>query len=375
MRQTSRARDAKALSLFTGMPLELANEAVRSREGELLIPEANADQRLLEQWVVRRICWPSNSPIHPWGIKYVYPRPNGLTIAFEGDNMASELASALVPRYDPTTGDIYGVPGCRITEAGRHGLVLHLLDTDATIHITGIHRRVWRSGLAETDQEMCRTGLRLCSHEQPHEWTAAELAYTGHPGHRATHRSADGSTAWLASGLLRRIGLLRTMGIPLYTTAWTNPADVGEQWILETQYQPLAARASSHHETLLHLLNDEVWGLRIDWTDSHCSCETEYSNQCTFNGRPQLEQAGELQLRFPRRVAERSAQLLANPQAYDAHRRIAVRVPARFSPRARVSSPRWRTPEPTPRGLSRGKAFRTIANAPNQATTADRALL
>lgn len=318
------------------MPRELANEVVCSSDGGLLIPEANSDQRLLEQWVVRRICWPSNSPIYPWGIKYVYARPDGLTIAAEGDNMASEWAVNLVPRYDPITGDVSGVPGCRITESGRHGLVLRLLDTDATVHITGIHRKAWRNALAETNQEMCRTGLRLCSQERPHKWTSAELAFTGHPDHR-THRGADGNTAWLVSGLLRRIGLLRIMGIPLYTTAWTNPADVGEQWILETQYQPLTARASSHHETLLYLLNHEAWGLKLGWTDSHCSCETEYTSQCTFSGRPLLDQAGELQLRFPRRTSERAVRLLANPQLYDAHRRISVSVPARFSPRARVS--------------------------------------
>jgi hypothetical protein len=353
------------------MPLQLAYKVAHSDGGELLASEASPHQQLLERWVVRQICWPSNSPVYPWGIKYVCPQPDGLTIAAEGDNMAAEFASTLVPRYDPTTGDIYGVPGVRITEADRNGIILRLLDTEATIIITGIHRKAWHNSLAQVDQEMHDAGLRLCSQEGADEWTSAELSFMTHPARRAARRSAATNTAWLASGLIRRIGLLRTMGVPLYTTAWTNPAEDGEQWILETQYQPLAPRISSHHETLLHLLNHETWGLKLRWIDMHCSCMTNYSSQCSFTGRSLQERAGELQLRFPRRSSNRATRLFGrDPKkgAYDARRRIAVRVPSRSSAPARLSQLHRQDPEPAIRRPIKGRA---ISDVENQVTAID----
>lgn len=96
---TALRRDAELLSLYTGLPYQSAlgiAGAVPRRQD--LIPTPGPQQERLERWLLRRLAGPSCDPVYPWGIRWVYPTADGLTVQLEGDSMARELARVLPPR-------------------------------------------------------------------------------------------------------------------------------------------------------------------------------------------------------------------------------------------------------------------------------------
>ncbi|MEU9438177.1 hypothetical protein [Streptomyces sp. NPDC048252] len=139
-----------------------------------------------------------------------------------------------------------------------------------------------------------------CQQRSPWRWTDEEQANARHLGALSVMRSrrAD-DTAWLASGVLRRVGLWRTLGAPLSTTAWTNPMKPGEQWIIEHIHH--AVPEADRHDTFLRLLTAPGWGLPVQVTDTWCSCERDDAG-CQITVTSPAGLAGELQLRFSRRT-------------------------------------------------------------------------
>ncbi|MDD9383117.1 hypothetical protein M8Z33_42025 [Streptomyces sp. ZAF1911] len=330
---TALRRDAELLSLYTGLPyqsaLGIAGDAPR-RQG--LIPAPGPQQELLERWLLRRLAWPSCDPVYPWGIKWVHPTADGLTVRFEGDSMARELARVLPPRADPA-GELHGIPGARFSPPSAKGITMIWLGTSARILLTGITPAAWKSALAAEEREARECELVSCYRTSPTSWTEHERG----DGALLTPRAArTASTAWLASGLLRRVGLWRTPGVPLSTTSWVNPARSGEQWIIDHIHEPTATTV--RHGTFVRLLSAPGWGLPLKEVDCWCRCPAE---MCVVTMVSPSGAPGELELRFPRRIsphffAEYDADL------YSAKLRVPVKVPRRLLPGAAGPEHTWK---------------------------------
>lgn len=171
---TAPRRDAELLSLYTGLPyqraLGIAGDAPRRQN---LIPAPDPQQERLERWLLRRLAWPSCDPVYPWGIRWVNPTADGLTVRFEGDSMARELARVLPPRADPA-GELHGIPGARFSPTSPKGITMLWLGTTASILLTGISPAAWKSALADEEREARECGLVSCYRVSPTAWTEHE---------------------------------------------------------------------------------------------------------------------------------------------------------------------------------------------------------
>ncbi|MFD5522015.1 hypothetical protein [Streptomyces sp. NPDC127066] len=135
-----------------------------------------------------------------------------------------------------------------------------------------------------------------------------------------SRRASD--TAWLASGVLRRVGLWRTLGVPLSTTSWTNPMKPGEQWIIDHIHH--ARPQADRHDAFIQLLTAPGWGLPVEASDTWCSCTLgDAGCQVTFTSPAGLP--GELQMRFSRRTDPCTWQDVS-PEEHQAREDSTVRV-------------------------------------------------
>ncbi|MBT2539775.1 hypothetical protein J7E99_03405 [Streptomyces sp. ISL-44] len=167
MATTALQRDAELLSLYTGLPYQSAHHiAGATRRRTPLIPLPSRQQQLLERWLLRRIAWPACDPVRPWGIKWVHPQYDSLTIRFEGDNMAEQLASSLPPRVNEH-GEVSGIPGARFSPPSKKGITMILLGTAARIVLTGISPEAWKTALKTED----RYAQQSCYRRSPNAWT------------------------------------------------------------------------------------------------------------------------------------------------------------------------------------------------------------
>ncbi|MFV8133212.1 hypothetical protein [Streptomyces syringium] len=300
MAKTALTRDAELLALYTGLPYQKAlGIAGDVRRREPLIPHPSPQQELLERGLLREIAWPSNNPVRPWGIVYVHPQRDQLTVRFEGDTMAGELARALPPRADEY-GEVHGIPGARFSPPTDQGITMTLLGTQAKVQITGIRPDAWKAALKAEEKETHRCDWVSCYRKSPNYWTDEERADVQGRGALLMARSErTASSAWLASGLLRRVGLWRTVGVPLSTTSWVNPAGRGEQWIIDHIHEP--QDAPGDHDRFARLLTAPHWGMPLKLEDRWCTCHQSHAEQCVLTMTSTDGGAGELQLRFPRR--------------------------------------------------------------------------
>lgn len=303
MKSTVIERRAHILKLYTGMPWQSALRRVRESAPKTpLIPAAPSQQAFLEAQLLRALAWPLITTLHPWGIRYVDPREDGLRINFEnhpvnrqhvGQSMARELVRSLVP-YLRSSTEITGIPGLRATVEARH-VVLRTLGSPASVVLGGVTAKDWQAAIEAESHDAAVAGYFPCHRDRPMSWHSAERAHA-YEGRQAS--------TWLASGLLRRIGILRTAGVPLSTTAWTNPAPGGgEEWIVDHIHAPQHGMPGYHHATT-NLFTDPEWGLPLTVTRDHCTCEMNDGDAAPSACCVQLasvDRPGELQLRYTRR--------------------------------------------------------------------------
>ncbi|MFI8219938.1 hypothetical protein [Streptomyces sp. NPDC085932] len=212
--------EAELLRLYTGLSWQSARRRVEAAAPEPpLIPQPNADQLLLEDRVMAALAWRRITTVHPSGIEYVDPRSDRLLIRFEADpverpaqneTQALDLTEALLPRADEY-GDIMGVTGAR-THVEDGQVVLRVPDTSASVILSGLDPEEWLRAADVQDQRLGTYGMTPCHRDRLARWHPAERPYR-RPGRRGTAASA-----WLTSGLLRRVGLIRTLGVPLAAT-------------------------------------------------------------------------------------------------------------------------------------------------------------
>lgn len=332
MKTTAVERRAELLRLYTGLPWQSARRRVEAASpGSLLIPQPDADQLLLEARVMAALAWRRITTLHPWGIEYVDPRPDRLLIRFEADpverpdpdeTQALDLAEALLPRADEY-GDVNGVPGARTHIEGGQ-VVLRVLDTSASVTLLGLDPDDWLRAVDVQDRQLGASGMIACHRDQPARWHPAERPYR-RPGRRGTAASA-----WLTSGLLRRVGLIRTLGTPLAVTGWLghHERNGGERWIIDPTFAEGAG--ATGHRRLMALLAAPGWGLPLAPADEHCVCHLPpgYSDQCTTVTASQAEWRGALEVRAIQRCGERLKQIQdRRPATYAAQQRLALSVP------------------------------------------------
>lgn len=329
MKATVIERRAELLRLYTGMSWQAALRRVEAAApGSPLIPQPNSDQLLLEAGVLAALAWRQISTLHPWGIEYVDPRSDSLLLRFEadlverrdsGETQALDLAEVLLPRADEY-GDIKGVPGARShVENGQ--VVLRVVDTSASVTLLGLDPDEWLRAVDVQDQQMGVYGMTPCHRDLPTRW---------HPAERP-HRRDTAVSAWLTSGLLRRVGLIRTLGVPLAVTGWMGRHERGgaERWIIDPEFAE--GHGATGHRRLMALLAAPGWGLPVTPLDEHCNCllPPGYSDQCTTITVDRAERPGVLEVRAIQRRGERLKWIQEHrPAIYAAQQQLALSVPA-----------------------------------------------
>ncbi|MGI5473278.1 hypothetical protein [Streptomyces sp. CA-132043] len=263
---------------------------------------------LLEARVMAALAWRRITTLHPWGIEYVDPRSDRLLIRFEADTVerrdpdetqAMDLAAVLLPRAEEY-GDIKGVPGARTHVEDGH-VVLRVPDTSASVTLLGLDPEEWLRAVDVQDQQMTSYGMTPCHRDLPDRWHPAERPY------RRPGRQGTAASAWLTSGLLRRAGLIRTLGVPLAVTGWMGhyERDGGERWIIDPSFaegdgrhRPPAADGAARRTRL---------GPAPRPVDEHCNCHLPpgYSDQCTIITAGLAEWPGVLEVRAIQRSGDR----------------------------------------------------------------------
>ncbi|MFC8125404.1 hypothetical protein [Streptomyces sp. NPDC057302] len=329
MKSTAVERRAELLRLYTGLPWQSARRRVEvAAPGSLLIPQPDADQLLLEARVMAALAWRQITTLYPWGIEYVDPRPDGLLIRFEADaaeqrdpdeSQALDLAEVLLPRADEYS-EIKGVPGAR-THVEDGQVVLRVLDTSASVILLGLDPEEWLRAVSAKDQQMSTYGMTPCHRNLPTRLHAAERPYR-RPG-------ATAASAWLTSGLLRRVGLIRTLGVPLYVTGWLgHHVNGGERWIIDPEFAE--GYGATSHRRLSALLAAPGWGLPLSPLNERCNCHLPpgYSDQCTIVTGGPAERPGVLEVRAIHRRGDKLRRIQEDrPAAYAAQQQLARSVP------------------------------------------------
>ncbi|MDH6545221.1 hypothetical protein [Streptomyces sp. SPB4] len=334
MKATVVERRAELLRLYTGLGWKTALARVEAAEpGSVLIPEPDAGQLVLEARVMAALAWRKITTLHPWGIEYVDPRSDRLLIRFEPDvvgrrdaeaTQALDLAKALLPRVDEY-GQITGVAGAR-THVEHGNVLLRLLGTTASVVLLGLDPEEWRRAVETQDQEMSTWGMTPCHQGRPDSLHPAERPYR-RPGRRGVAASD-----WLTSGLLRRAGLVRSLGVPLAVTGWLNfrAREGGERWIIDPTFAE--GHGPAGHRRLAALLSARGWGLPVTVVDEDCNCHLPpgYTDQCTTTVsslRP--EWPGTLEVRTIHRRGDRLRRIQQDQTAlYAAQKELTHSVPA-----------------------------------------------
>ncbi|WP_034087933.1 hypothetical protein [Streptacidiphilus albus] len=290
------ARLARAVSCYTGE----AHESLRARiqaapPDSALIPEPTQEQACLERQIFHTLAWPDDMALYPWGIKRVVPTIHGLTLELEGDHVAPHAAK-LLPRIDEYE-EVRGVPGLRVEKWVDEQLQLHVLGTSAAVTLTGLSRGAWEtavknmSGIAREEGEtMCD---RVCSGAltEGEWWFARGMLQTAAP------------VAWVTSGLLRRIALFNTIGMPIYFTSWRGWGGGDELWCFDLDHQPRGD--GCEHHSFLRALTDETFGLPLTVLDMRCGVDKPWHGSCSLDVGSSSGRPGQMNFRFNRRKGER----------------------------------------------------------------------
>lgn len=87
----------------------------------------------------------------------------------------------------------------------------------------------------------------------------------------------ESTLSWLGSGLLRRIGLFRTVSSAYTTDMWVSD-DTWKIEMLSCLDVPLA------HDEFITWLCDPVWGLDLSLREMWCTCDvaSDSEHECRF---------------------------------------------------------------------------------------------
>ncbi len=252
------------------------------------IPAASPDQELLEALVMQGILAGQGFLAHPLGVSHVRILPAGrLAVHLDPPERAKrvnpvdeQMALNLFPRRDRNEL-VGGVPGLRVVAMQHTAMTIGLAGTSA--RLTLVAHSGWTRWLARMKQEA--VALRTHPLWEEREMTVAEQDWI----QPWTRRSA-----WIGSGLLRRIGLLHSVA----NTYWVKGRPMGDLWKIEMFTHP---GVNLNHEDLVNRLTDPQLGLPLKQKYCSCSCShnLRYSPGCTVELAHRVDpRAGGLQLRL-----------------------------------------------------------------------------
>ncbi|MEV3858120.1 hypothetical protein AB0J38_27790 [Streptomyces sp. NPDC050095] len=339
MKRNAIDRRAQKLTWATGLPWTTARKRVGAMApNETLIAEATPEQALLECHFLHAIARPTFTTVRPWGIETVDGSSDRLIVHFEdhhqhrGDRAESTvhgLVRAVLP-HGGEPGDVHGLPGARLgVEDGV--VVLRRIGLDAAIQLDGFALADWQAAVDAVTQEVRHCGMAPCQEESPADWHAAERAYLRNPTN-AWYENLLATSAWLPSGLLRRVPLLRTIGVPLGTTAWTDadPDGPGELWKVDQEHVAVK-NGVSHHRPFVALLTDPEAGMPLTVEEASCRCGTGRCDDCRVYLRGTGHRPGRLEIRSTRRQGLWLETAQQDAQTWGLRQRLFRAVPTKVS--------------------------------------------
>ncbi|MEU5900201.1 hypothetical protein [Streptomyces venezuelae] len=340
MKRTAIDRRTQKLAWASGLPWKVAKARVQALAAhQPLIAEASRDQAVLECHFLHALARPRCTTLHPWGIRSVAASTSRLVVTFEtvqsnrgeGDDETTVLGlmRAVLP-LGGDSGDVYGIAGARLrVEDGT--VVLRRFGLNAAIQLDGFAPHAVQAAAMRVADEARQDGMAPCQQESPERWHACEREYMRR-GTTDWYETLMATSAWLPSGLLRRAPLLRAVGIPLSTTAWTDadPYGPGELWKVDQEhFEPQAGSGVSHHRPFIAMLTDPECGMPLALEHEACRCATGRCDDCRVylrsHGRP-----GRLEMRFTRRADFYLERAQSTVFEFERRRRLYRRLPATF---------------------------------------------
>ncbi|MEU0844050.1 hypothetical protein ABZ370_31865 [Streptomyces sp. NPDC005962] len=196
---------------------------------------------------------------YPFGVTAVHPDPTGVTLRVESEQRAAEILFNLLPASG-SNGEVWGVPGLRITRRLATRIELRVLGQPARLWLTGLPSTVWRSA-EKLMLEMWLDGVQLYWRSSPRAWTDAERAHQARWDDEDDHFvRVQRRGAWLGSGLLRRLGLLHTVANTFFVDGYRGSAFDTVRLILRSSHV-LDLGPGPHH--IASALLDPVFGLPL----------------------------------------------------------------------------------------------------------------
>ncbi|MER8084384.1 hypothetical protein ACIO6T_19730 [Streptomyces sp. NPDC087532] len=233
MKNTRIERRAQKLQIAAGLPWSTSLSRVKSlAAADPLIPPAGEAQAELECYFLYCMAWPGTDTRNPWGIRSADSRRDALLLTVEdedvnpeisGESMASELVRACLPRISEE-GELRGIPGLRFTVEDE-SIRLYRIGLAGSVTLAGVDTDKWLMAIDTVTRDAESADTLLCHQQAPDRWHSSGSA-TRNPATQdmyAQHHRRIIASSWLASGILRRAPLLRTIGVPLSTTALDEP--------------------------------------------------------------------------------------------------------------------------------------------------------
>ncbi|MFE7805874.1 hypothetical protein ACFU51_14655 [Streptomyces sp. NPDC057430] len=263
------------------------------------VPDAGRDQSRLEAAVFERLGGTIDYCAHPAGVAHVRPATDHLAVVVDpklgpSHRLPEHCLEALLPtQYTGADEEVEGpggIVGVRLRGIDAAGLHLGIAGTDAHVTLTGPALKQWRSILAE-HRARCRDEHREPLWDAP-ELTRTELAYLAKD---PTWWEERAETAWVASGLLRRIALFHTVTKPFCVRYWQH----GLGWKFELRYE---RGVPVDHDAVIEHLTHPKWGMallvkRDSCACKPCDCDGGAERSCWFTLEPKGNH-GEVTIHF-----------------------------------------------------------------------------
>ncbi|MET9077916.1 hypothetical protein ABZX95_38535 [Streptomyces sp. NPDC004232] len=245
-------------------------QQLATAENQHPVPDANPDQARLEAEVFEHLGGTADFCAHPAGIAHVLPTTDHLVVAVDPKlgprhRLPEHCLGSLLPTQyigvDEKVEGPGGIVGVRLRGIDAGGLHLGLVGTGASLTLKGPTPQLWRSILAD-HRDWCR------DHHLAPLWEASELARpeSDYVAADPTWWQERSETAWVASGLLRRIPLLHTVTKPYSVSYWRH----GLGWKIELIYEHAVP---VEHDAVIDHLTHPRWGMALHVTRHSCACK------------------------------------------------------------------------------------------------------
>ncbi|MGW6857785.1 hypothetical protein [Streptomyces xanthophaeus] len=299
---------ARYRSHCTGASHQTGMQDLQAADNQHPVPEAGRDQARLEAAVFERLGGTVDYCAHPVGIAHLTPQPTRLTVAVDRKlgprhRLYKHALQALLPAQytgsDEKVEAPAGIVGVRLRAIDSNGLHLGLAGTDAHVTLTGPTEQQWRAAMASHRESFRRESYDLLW--EATDLTRPELDYIAT---LPTWWAERDETAWVASGLLRRIGLFHTVTKPFCVSYWQH----GLGWKLELRYEH---GVPVDHDAVIEHLTHPRWGMNAQVKRDFCACKPcdcdgGAERTCWFTLEP-AGLGGEIGLRFRRTRAGHDA--------------------------------------------------------------------